>query len=160
VPKAREPCRRVGRESPGHGHEQGRDHWARPGRRARGMGWAVAGGAAGEGLAAGTGSPGQRRARAGRCSPGGGRAGREGARQGRGLARRGGGLAGRGEAAGAGPRWGARRGSGLSRGGARWGRGARAELGHTVDPNPRHARPLNGIRSQTEIRNRTRRTRD
>jgi hypothetical protein len=35
-----------------------------------------------------------------------------------------------------------------------------AELGHTADPNPRHARPLNGIRLRTEIRNGTRRTRD
>jgi hypothetical protein len=32
----------------------------------------------------------------------------------------------------------------------------RAGLGHTPDRNPRHARPLNGIQSRTEIRNRTR----
>jgi hypothetical protein len=35
-----------------------------------------------------------------------------------------------------------------------------AALGHTADRNPRHARPLNGIQSQTKIRNGTRRTRD
>jgi hypothetical protein len=57
-------------------------------------------------------------------------------------------------------------------GGARMGRagGARAgpgrtrpgwaELGHTADQNPRHARPLNGIQLRTEILNGTRRTRD
>ena len=54
----------------------------------------------------------------------------------------------------------------LSGGGA-WGvwgaGGTRAELGwaglgHIADRNPRHARPLNGIKSQTEIRNGTRRT--
>jgi hypothetical protein len=45
------------------------------------------------------------------------------------------------------------------------GRGAwagldRAGLGHIADRNPRHARPLNGLPSQTEIRDGTRRTRD
>jgi hypothetical protein len=35
-----------------------------------------------------------------------------------------------------------------------------AGLGHTADRNPRHAQPLNGIQSRTEIRNGTRRTRD
>jgi hypothetical protein len=39
----------------------------------------------------------------------------------------------------------------LGEGGARGeGRGARAGLSHTVDRNPRHARPLNGIRSRTK----------
>jgi hypothetical protein len=55
-----------------------------------------------------------------------------------------------------------------SRGGGRMGwagapgaRGPnRAGLGHTVDRNPRHERPLNRIQSRTEIRNGTRRTRD
>jgi hypothetical protein len=32
--------------------------------------------------------------------------------------------------------------------------------GHFADRNPRHARPSNGIKSRTEIRNGTRRTRD
>jgi hypothetical protein len=36
----------------------------------------------------------------------------------------------------------------------------RAGLGHITDQNPRHARPLNEIKSRTEIRNGTRRTRD
>jgi hypothetical protein len=35
-----------------------------------------------------------------------------------------------------------------------------AGLGHITDRNPRHARPLNGLQSRTDIRNRTRRTRD
>jgi hypothetical protein len=35
-----------------------------------------------------------------------------------------------------------------------------AGLGHIVDRNPQHARPLNGIKSRTEIRNGTRRTHD
>jgi hypothetical protein len=56
----------------------------------------------------------------------------------------------------------------LGRGGARMGgagapgaRGPdRAGLGHTADRNLRHARPLNGIQSRTEIRNGTRRTHD
>ena len=47
---------------------------------------------------------------------------------------------------------------------ARMGVGARgldwAGLGHIADRNPRHARPLNGLQSQTENRNGTRRTRD
>jgi hypothetical protein len=50
----------------------------------------------------------------------------------------------------------------------REGRGARdaragpgwAGLGHIADRNPRQARPLNGLQSRTEIRDRTRRTRD
>jgi hypothetical protein len=33
-------------------------------------------------------------------------------------------------------------------------------LGRIADRNPRHARPLNGNQSRTEIRNGTRRTRD
>jgi hypothetical protein len=44
-------------------------------------------------------------------------------------------------------------------GGARAGPGW-AGLGHITDQNPRHARPLNEIQLRTEIRNRTRRTRD
>jgi hypothetical protein len=40
------------------------------------------------------------------------------------------------------------------------GRAGRIGLGHTADPNPRHAQPLNGIRLRIEIRNGTRRTRD
>jgi hypothetical protein len=45
--------------------------------------------------------------------------------------------------------------------GARVARGPdRAGLGHNANQNPRHARPLNGIQSRTEIRNGTRRTRD
>jgi hypothetical protein len=35
-----------------------------------------------------------------------------------------------------------------------------AGLGHIADRNPRHARPLNGLQSQTKNRNGTRRTRD
>jgi hypothetical protein len=35
-----------------------------------------------------------------------------------------------------------------------------ARMGHIVDRNLRHARPLNGLQSQTENRNGTRRTRD
>jgi hypothetical protein len=35
-----------------------------------------------------------------------------------------------------------------------------AGLGHIMDGNPRHARPLNGLQSRTESRNGTRRTRD
>jgi hypothetical protein len=35
-----------------------------------------------------------------------------------------------------------------------------AGLGRIADRNPRHARPLNGNQSRTEIRNRTRQTRD
>jgi hypothetical protein len=35
---------------------------------------------------------------------------------------------------------------------------SRARLGHIADRNPRHARPLNGIKSRTKIRNGTRRT--
>jgi hypothetical protein len=55
--------------------------------------------------------------------------------------------------------------NGSGGGGARMGwagaRGPdRAELGHTADRNPRHARPLNGIQSRTEIQNGTRRTHD
>jgi hypothetical protein len=37
--------------------------------------------------------------------------------------------------------------------------GARG-LGHITDRNPRHARPPNGLKSRTEIRNGTRRTHD
>jgi hypothetical protein len=40
------------------------------------------------------------------------------------------------------------------------GRVGRAGPGHIVDRNPRHARPLNGNQSRTEIQNGTRRTRD
>jgi hypothetical protein len=36
----------------------------------------------------------------------------------------------------------------------------RAGLGHITDRNPQHARPLNGLQLRTEIRNKTRRTRD
>jgi hypothetical protein len=39
-------------------------------------------------------------------------------------------------------------------------RPGRAGLGHITDRSPQHARPLNGIQLRTEIRNRTRRTRD
>jgi hypothetical protein len=57
----------------------------------------------------------------------------------------------------------------LGGGGARGRAGARgpgrvgpgwAGLGHIADRNPRHTRPINGLQSRTEIRNRTRRTRD
>jgi hypothetical protein len=44
---------------------------------------------------------------------------------------------------------------GLGRTGLGW-----AGLGQIADRNPRHARPLNGLQSRIEIRNRTRRTRD
>jgi hypothetical protein len=163
VPKAR--------ESPGHGREQGRSHRARPGRRARGMGWGVAGYGGGSrrgGARGGDGLTGAKEGARGEVLAGGracgqgGRAAGEGARAtGRGARRARGGRAGRppgrgrdgGLAGGAGSA-----GAGLAGGGARGP--DRAGLGHTVDPNPRHARPLNGIRSQTEIRNRTRRTRD
>jgi hypothetical protein len=46
-----------------------------------------------------------------------------------------------------------------ARGPGRAGPG-QAGLGHITDRNPRHARPLNEIQLRTEIRNRTRRTRD
>jgi hypothetical protein len=41
-----------------------------------------------------------------------------------------------------------------------WAGPGRAESGHITDRNPRHARPLNGNQSRTEIQNGTRRTRD
>jgi hypothetical protein len=52
-------------------------------------------------------------------------------------------------------RAGAPRARGPGRAGPGW-----AGLGHIADRNPRHTRPLNGLQSRTEIRNRTRRTRD
>jgi hypothetical protein len=45
--------------------------------------------------------------------------------------------------------------TGLDRTGLGW-----AGSGHIADQNPRHARPSNGIKSRTKIRNGTRRTRD
>jgi hypothetical protein len=60
--------------------------------------------------------------------------------------------------------------NGSGGGGARGGQGRQgradrtgsgwAGLGRIADRNPRHARPLNGNQSRTEIRNGTRRTRD
>jgi hypothetical protein len=53
------------------------------------------------------------------------------------------------------------RGARMRRIGAPGARGPdRAGLGHIVDRNSRHTRPLNGIQSRTEIRNGTRQTRN
>jgi hypothetical protein len=89
VPKAREPCRRAGRESPGHGRRHGAARGARTmARGGRGVGSGRA--RRGRGLEPPErGSPGDA-GRWGGGSPGERRVGREDARQRRGLAGRGG----------------------------------------------------------------------